>query len=83
MNREDLDKLPINKLKAIIAELNLNCGGGRLALIDRIADHYELTGWSSEMQAGEVEEEGASTQISQEVNGRNRQATGAVRRRPC
>lgn len=68
MNRADLDKLPINRLKAIIAELNFNSGGGRLTLIDRIADHYELTGWPSEMQADGVEEDGASTQISQEAN---------------
>lgn len=79
MNRPDLDKLPVNKLKAIIAELNLSCGGGRLTLIDRIANHYELTGWPSEMWADGVEEDGASVQISQETNERSRQALGAVR----
>lgn len=44
MNRADLDKLPISKLKVIITELNLTFGDGHLTLIDRIADHYELTG---------------------------------------
>ncbi|KAM0735316.1 hypothetical protein ACS0PU_010464 [Formica fusca] len=72
MNRENLEALSINKLRALASKLNLNTSGARSKIFERVAYYYDRVGWpqSSNMwdqASGAEEDSGAEVQDPQDA----------------
>lgn len=62
MDRADIEKLSINQLRTLAAQLKINTKGSRNEILDRIIDFYSKNGWPTQSEMDHLKDSGAQSE---------------------